>query len=314
MILAGVVSGLAEALTERAQLLESDVYLRGLAHKLPQYLLGSRSDNTRHKYECYFKTFKAFMLKHGKPYLPCISEHVALFVVHLLENDKSYAVITSFVYSIKWIHNLYNYPDPTGSAQIKDLLSCSKRKPSTSRGKKEVVSSNDIKLLFEKYKSSTDCKVVRDLSMIVIAFSGFLRYDELSSILCSDVKFRESHISILLTKSKTDQFRDGNEIVIAKTDSVACPYKALSEYVRLFNVDMSQNNFLFRAIYKTKSKVALRGQNKRLSYTRVRELLVSRLYEVVPKSTKLGLHSLRSGGVSAAADAGVEERLAQVAQ
>ena len=39
--------------------------------------------------------------------------------------------------------------------------------------------------------------------------------------------------------------------------------------------------------------------NKKLSYTSAKEVLVSRLQEVMGPTSNLGLHSLRSGGVSA---------------
>ena len=235
MILAGVVSGLVEALTDRAQLLESDVYMRSLACKMPDYLLGSRSDNTRHKYEGYFKKFREFMLRHSKSYLPCTPEHVALFIVHLLETKKSYSVITSFVYSIKWMHNLYNFKDPTDDVNVKDLLLCSKRTNVKSRGKKDIISPAQINSLFVKHEDSDDPSVVRDLAMIVIAYAGFLRYDELSSILCTDVTFKSDHVTIIITKSKTDQFRDGNEIVISRSDLVTCPCKALLRYINMIH-------------------------------------------------------------------------------
>jgi hypothetical protein len=35
---------------------------------------------------------------------------------------------------------------------------------------------------------NNDLLVVRDLTMILLSFAGFLRFDEVSSLLCSDVK------------------------------------------------------------------------------------------------------------------------------
>ena len=52
--------------------------------------------------------------------------------------------------------------------------------------------------------------------MILIAYSGFLRYDELRNLKCCNVKFFEEHISLKIESSKTDQYRSGNEVLIAK--------------------------------------------------------------------------------------------------
>ena len=48
-------------------------------------------------------------------------------------------------------------------------------------------------------------------------------------------------------------------------------------------------------------------QEQTLSYTRTREVLVARMREVVG-NLNVGLHSLRSGGATAAANAGVNDR------
>ena len=51
--------------------------------------------------------------------------------------------------------------------------------------------------------------------------------------------------------------------------------------------------------------MGLRKKNKKLSYTRCKEVIFSRLREFLPNDFVFGMHSLRSGGVSAAANSGV---------
>jgi len=309
LIFADGVDGLGDVLKFRSGLSDSDVYMMGLLEKMPEYLIASKSSSTTLKYRSYFNKFKVFMSEYKKSYLPASDMNVALFIVHLLNNNCSHSVITSCVYGIKWMHNLFGYKDPTLNVHLKDLLSTSKRRVAIRlNGKKDVISSDCVKDLFIKYRDSTDLFVVRDLVMIVTCFTGFLRYDELSNIRCNEISFHENYVKILISKSKTDQFRDGNEVLLSKIDSVACPFEALFRYVTLANVDLSSSNFLFRALYKTKLKSALRHKVKKLSYTRTKEVLISRLKEVVPEGLNLGLHSLRASGATAAANAGVNER------
>jgi hypothetical protein len=52
--------------------------------------------------------------------------------------------------------------------------------------------------------------------MILLSFAGFLRFDEVSSFLCSDVKIECEYLFLFIRKSKTDQYRNGNEVLIAK--------------------------------------------------------------------------------------------------
>ena len=69
---------------------------------------------------------------------------------------------------------------------------------------------------------------------------------------------------------------------------------------------------LFRGITKTKHGERLRAAGS-ISYTRMRELFLKKLSELGFDARKFGLHSLRSGGASggasAAANAGVADRL-----
>ena len=64
----------------------------------------------------------------------------------------------------------------------------------------------------------------------------------------------------------------------------------------------------FREITCTKNGVKLRAQGG-LSYSRMRELLLEKLAQVGLDRTNFGLHSLRAGGASATANAGVPDRL-----
>ena len=41
--------------------------------------------------------------------------------------------------------------------------------------------------LCENHSASTDVLIVRDLCTIVLGFSAFLRYDEMSNIRCNDI-------------------------------------------------------------------------------------------------------------------------------
>ena len=67
-------------------------------------------------------------------------------------------------------------------------------------------------------------------------------------------------------------------------------------------------NFLFRPIQSTKHGEALRSADK-ISYSHPLELFKKKLKSLGFKSTMIALHSLRAGGATAAAGAGVPDRL-----
>ena len=74
-----------------------------------------------------------------------------------------------------------------------------------------------------------------------------------------------------MQSSKTDQFRDGAWIVIARSDLSTCPVTALEEYISAAQIDLSEDLLLFRALATPRSKEMARSQ--RISYTRARELV-----------------------------------------
>ena len=76
-----------------------------------------------------------------------------------------------------------------------------------------------------------------------------------------DVKFLPSYASIFLELSKTDQFLDGAWIVIARSDLLTYPFKALKEYVSAAQIDLSEDLTLFRALATPRSKEMVRSRD-----------------------------------------------------
>ena len=101
---------------------------------------------------------------------------------------------------------------------------------------------------------------------------------------------------------KTDVYSRGNNVVIAKTNGKACPVSWLLRYISLAELRYDSEDFIFRAIryFKSKNVYKLINVNRSLSYTRARELLINCLTVLGLDSSTFCLHSLRSGGTTAA--------------
>ena len=59
----------------------------------------------------------------------------------------------------------------------------------------------------------------------------------------------------------------------------------------------------------SKTKFGYKPRSKGLSYTRLRELVLEAFKDIVPVFSAIGTHSLRSGGATAPANAGIPDRL-----
>lgn len=269
--------------------------------------MASKSDNTNAKYFAYFRKWEKFILAQGGCAIPASPIHVALYLTDLIDKHYSYSVVAASLYSIKWAHSLKNLKDPTNNAFVTNLLETSKRSQTKHVLKKQPVTPDILVSLCDKYSQSSDVLIIRDLCMIVLGFSAFLRYDEISSIHCNDIRIENSYFSLYIRKSKTDQYRFGNEIVISKGQTSACPYTMLLRYLFVSGQSVSSSFYLFRPCFRSKGVCRLIFKDKPLSYTRARECLVARIREVAG-DLNIGLHSLRSGGATAAANAGVNDR------
>ena len=142
----------------------------------------------------------------------------------------------------------------------------------------------------------------------LLAYSAFLRFDELSRIRPADISFFEAWISIKINKSKTDQLRRGDQVVVARTNSSLCPVAMLESYMSQAGMQRAEKGFLFRRITKSRNGERLRAGDA-LSYTRLRECLKEKLLQLGYQAPQFGLHSLRAGGATAAANAHVPDRL-----
>ena len=111
-----------------------------------------------------------------------------------------------------------------------------------------------------------------------------------------------------LRNSKTDIYREGKDVLIAKGSSSACPYEMLKRYISLSNSEIGSDIYLFKPVNKSKNVCILLKANKKLSYSRASECIVKKVKLVAPE-LDLGIHSLRANGASTAANAeGVNER------
>ena len=75
----------------------------------------------------------------------------------------------------------------------------------------------------------------------------------------------EGFLPLKIEKSKTDQYRDGNEILISKGTTFACPVKMFMTYKQLSGINLESNFYLFRPIFRTKSMCKLIYKTKNLA-------------------------------------------------
>ena len=76
----------------------------------------------------------------------------------------------------------------------------------------------DIKRIVQVYGSSQNLLDLKFVTMCLLGYAGFLRFDELVNIRRNDILFEDKQINLFIQKSKTDQLKHGSWLVIAKRE------------------------------------------------------------------------------------------------
>jgi hypothetical protein len=137
-----------------------------------KHLVKSRSDGTVTKYFGAFRRWKEFISSQGGEALPAEPIHVALYLTKLLDSGSSHNTVQAALYGIKWAHKLRGLFDPTSNYYVTSILESAKRQISVPVVKKDIISSDHVRELCDKYRNSEDLLVLRDLAIIV--FCRFL--------------------------------------------------------------------------------------------------------------------------------------------
>lgn len=283
--------------------------MKALASHLPRVVLSGKAPSTTSKYAGAFARWRKWaQSKPDIPILPARPLHVCLYLSFLIQKSVSSAPIEEAVNALAWVHTVAVVEDPTKHPLVSQVVAGAKRILAKPTVRKEPISADILSSLVQKFgQASATLSDIRTLTICLISYAGFFRFSEIANLKESDVAIYTNHLEIFVESSKTDQFRDGAWVVIARTYTELCPVAMLSRYMHVAAITGDPEKYLFRGLVNTKNGTRLRPSGS-LSYTRVRELVLEKLSLMGLDKSKFGLHSLRSGGASAAANAGVPDR------
>ena len=177
------------------------------------------------------------------------------------------------VNAIYWVQRMAGMETVSVNPLIRTVVDGFQRILAKPRKKKEPVTPQMLQELVASMGAPPSLSETRLAAICLLAFSAFLRYDEISKLCCCDITAKmEVHIQ----SSKTDQFRQGSVIPIARSELPTCPVAMLEKYIALGNIDLHSKERLFQAITKAKKGEVLRMCGS-LSYTRMRELVLGKI-------------------------------------
>jgi site-specific recombinase XerD len=266
-------------------------------------LKSSKSANTLRAYKSDFRDFSLFCIKHGLQSMPSNPNIVSIYLTNLSKSEAKMSTLRRRLVSIGVVHKLKgHYLDTKHPIIIENLLGIKRAKGSIQRGKKPILIKHLQKLIeVINDDNSPEIKKLRDKSLILIGFSGGFRRSEITSLDYEDLEFVEEGLKILVRRSKTDQFGEGQLKGIPYfINSTLCPVKSIKDWI---NISKINSGPIFRKFNK-----GFRLSNLRLSDQSVALLIKNYLNLAGIDSINYSGHSLRSGFATAAADSGADER------
>ena len=225
-----------------------DTDLKRLASHLPSTILQCKAPSTTKKYLGGFKRWKQWATDHRISVIPADPCKVALYLQHLGESKNSKAAVEEAVNCLSWAHTMAGLTSPATDPLVRATLEGLKRACTKPVQKKAPFSIEMLQAIVQDTKKNNSLANIRLATVCVLTFAGFLRYDELANIRPCDLELSPSFVTVKIPKSKTDQYRQGSEVVIARTGSVTCPVAMLEEYLRRGGIDLDSQLFLFRPI------------------------------------------------------------------
>lgn len=164
--------------------------------------------------------------------------------------------MTAF-YRIKWAHNVVGIPSPTHSFLVWNILEGAKRRLSVPKVKKDPITPEILDFFFDKWYCVDNLYNQRTVCACLLGYSGFLRVSELLAFKRSHFHLYDTHMLLVIQKSKTDIYRDGAHVVIARTGTRLCPVSNVEKYFSICSFD--SNDLIFRTISKTRNGFIFRA-------------------------------------------------------
>ena len=224
-----------------------DPELRCLADRLPEIALSSRRQGTVYNYVNAYNKWKVWSDNFNEiNALPADPKFVALYMLNLQESAKSHAPISMCFYALSWVHKMAGLDDPTEHPLPRIVRDAALRTLGKGDNKKRPISAADLRALVVKHDNGNMSLMdLRTITMCLLAYAGFFRYDELSKLRRSDIVFSATYVKIFVEQSKTDIFRDGKWVFIGRTLLSTCPVSMLSRYLKQAKIPVDSDKFIF---------------------------------------------------------------------
>lgn len=288
-----------------------------LTQEARDYIQDAKAKNTIRAYTSDWKDFTDWCKIQRRAALPATPETVALYITHLARGLKT-STIQRRISSISQAHAAAGYDDsPTKTALVRATWQGIRRSKGVAAQGKAPVLMPDLRAMVEHLPKevqgdaeATEAELqdrliaCRDRALLLLGFAGAMRRSELVGLDIADIVESADGLVVTIRRSKTDQEGQGRKVGIPYGSKLAtCPVRSLRAWKVRAKITEGP---LFRQVNRHEKVLEGRLGDRTVA------LVVKRAVTAmgVDAASYAG-HSLRAGLATAAAMAGVSERVIQ---
>lgn len=279
--------------------------LQNLIRDAQQLARESRAPNTRRAYAGAARRWKEWCAGQGIDPLPAQPAAVALYLTHLANTGRKAGTLDQTLAALAYLHRAAGLPFDPQLPPITSTLDGIRRRIGSAHVGKAALVIEDIRRLIAACPRTP--AGLRDRALIMVGFGGALRRSELIGLDLGERRTGTGHVEtcaqgleVHIARSKTDQHGKGETVPIKPgAEEETCPVAALADWVAVAGI--KRGDPVFVAIDRHGNP------GGRLSGHAVADIIKRACQRAGLDPARFSGHSLRSGHVTTAADAGAPE-------
>jgi len=254
----------------------------------------SMAKNTRLTYDGAMKRFTDWCKKDDLNPLPASAETIAEYMAQLSVSGIKGSTIKTYLAGIIYHHRDAGHPDPGEHMLVQKVLRGAMRKNGMRPIQKVPTETDSLRLVLQNVPH--DLRGIRDRAILCIGFAGAMRRSEVTALEVSDLTFVSEGVRVLIRRSKTDQVAMGADIAIPWGRNLFV-VEALQDWIDAAGITEGP---LFRPIYHCSIL------DRRMNPVIVAKVIKKYVTLAGFDAGEFSGHSLRSGFITEAANAGVD--------
>jgi site-specific recombinase XerD len=257
------------------------------------YAEQEKSPGTRRAYGSDWRAFSAFCDARGLEALPASPGTAARFLSLQADSGLKASTIGRRAAAIAYFHKLAGYEPPTSSEAVRATVRGIRRAIGTAPARKAPATADLIVEMLKHCPATLAGK--RDRALLALGFAGAFRRSELVALQVADLVEAPDGYRVMIRRSKTDQDGAGQEIAIPRGCRLR-PVEAVQAWLAAAEISSGP---VFRPVLK-----GGRLQEAALSAHSVAQIVKQRAGQAGLDPASFAGHSLRSGFLTSAAEAG----------